>query len=55
MAVGFALTVVTIWLVPYLEGEVSWRWAFAFLAPGPVLGILAMLRLRRLHPAAPMN
>jgi MFS family permease len=48
MAVGFALTVPTIWLIPFLEDEVGWRWAFAFLAPGPALGILAMLRLRAL-------
>ena len=46
LAVGFTLTVATIWLVPYLEDAVSWRWAFAFLAPGPALGVLAMLRLR---------
>ena len=60
MAVGFALTVPTIWLVPFLEDEVGWRWAFAFLAPGPLLGIVAMVRLRRLvrgplgkvHPAS---
>ncbi|HEX7254868.1 MAG TPA: MFS transporter [Gaiellaceae bacterium] len=51
MAVGFALTVPTIWLLPFLEDEVSWRWAFAFLAPGPLLGIVAMLRLRRLRAA----
>ncbi len=51
MAVGFALTVVTIWLIPFLENEVGWRWAFAFLAPGPMLGILAMLRLRAVSPA----
>jgi MFS family permease len=50
MAVGFALTVPTIWLLPFLEDEVGWRWAFVFLVPGPVLGILAMLRLRRLGP-----
>ena len=49
MAVGFALTVPTIWLLPFLEDEVGWRWAFAFLVPGPLLGILAMLRLRRLE------
>jgi MFS family permease len=47
LAVGFALTVATIWLVPYWEDGVGWRWAFAFLAPGPALGIAAMLRLRR--------
>jgi MFS family permease len=49
MAVGFALTVPTIWLLPFLEDEVGWRWAFAFLVPGPLLGIAAMLRLRRLQ------
>jgi MFS family permease len=47
LAVGFALTVVTIWLVPYLQDAFGWRYAFAFLAPGPALGILAMLRLTR--------
>jgi MFS family permease len=46
LAVGFTLTVVTIWLVPYAEEAVGWRWAFAFLALGPALGIVAMLRLR---------
>jgi MFS family permease len=46
LAVGFALTVATIWLVPYWEEAVGWRWAFAFLAPGPAVGIVAMLRLR---------
>ena len=29
-----------------VEDETGWRWAFAFLAPGPLLGIAAMLRLR---------
>jgi MFS family permease len=46
LAVGFTLTVATIWLVPVLESAVGWRWAFAFLAPGPALGATAMLRLR---------
>ena len=53
MAVGFALTVPTIWLLPFFEDEVGWRWAFVFLVPGPVLGILAMLRLRRLGLGVP--
>jgi MFS family permease len=47
LAVGFTLTVATIWLIPVLEGAVGWRYAFAFLAPGPILGVAAMLRLRR--------
>jgi MFS family permease len=46
LAVGFSLTVVTIWLMPLLRDAVTWRWAFAALAPGPALGVAAMLRLR---------
>jgi MFS family permease len=46
LAIGFTLTVATIWLVPILADQAGWRWAFAFLAPGPALGVLAMLRLR---------
>ena len=48
LALGFTLTIATIWLVPLLVEAVGWRWAFAFLAPGPALGTLAMLRLRSL-------
>ena len=47
LAIGFTLTVATIWLVPVLEDAVGWRWAFAFLAPGPALGLIAMLQLSR--------
>ncbi len=50
--VGFLLTMVSIELVPKLAETVGWRWAFAALAPGPFLGILAMQRLRRLPEAA---
>jgi MFS family permease len=46
LAVGFTLTVATIWLMPVFADAVGWRWAFAFLAPGPALGVVAMLRLR---------
>jgi MFS family permease len=46
LALGFTLTVATIWLIPVLADEVGWRWAFAFLVPGPALGVVAMLRLR---------
>jgi MFS family permease len=52
LAAGFTLTVATIWLVPVLEDAVGWRWAFAFLAPGPALGVVAMLRLRASPEAA---
>ncbi|MGH2788620.1 MAG: MFS transporter [Actinomycetota bacterium] len=46
LAIGFTLTVATIWLIPVWEDAFGWRWAFAFLAPGPALGVIAMLRLR---------
>jgi MFS family permease len=49
---GFLLTTASIYLVPLLADAVGWRYAFAALAPGPLLGTLAMLRLRRLPEAA---
>nr|WP_256295943.1 hypothetical protein [Haloarchaeobius salinus] len=45
-AIGFLLTTVSIQLVPVLVGVVGWRWAFAPLALGPLVGTLSMLRLR---------
>ena len=50
--IGFLLTTVSIELVPRAVAAVGWRWAFAVLAPGPALGVLAMLRLRSLPEAA---
>ena len=50
--VGFLLTMVSIELVPLAVTAVGWRWAFAVLAPGPALGVVAMLRLRGLPEAA---
>jgi MFS family permease len=52
--VGFALTTASIWLVPPVVALVGWRWAFATLAIGPALGVLAMGRLRTLPEAAAM-
>jgi MFS family permease len=52
LAVGFTLTVATIWLVPIVRDASSWGWAFAMLALGPALGIVAMLRLLRSPEAA---
>jgi MFS family permease len=48
---GFALTMLTIWLIPPVVVAVGWRWAFATLAVGPVLGVVAMARLRALPEA----
>jgi MFS family permease len=46
-AIGFLLTVATIHLVPVAAGLVGWRYAFLLLAPGPVIGAVAMAVLPR--------
>jgi MFS family permease len=45
--IGFLITTVSIRLIPVLVDRVGWRYAFAALAVGPVLGIVAMMRLQR--------
>ena len=50
LAAGFVLTVFTIFLVPVVRDAAGWGWAFALLAPGPLLGSWAMRRLRSLGP-----
>ncbi len=49
--IGFLLTTVSIELVPHFVNLVGWRYAFIMLAPGPFLGVMAMLRLRGLPEA----
>ncbi len=44
--VGFLLTMVTIEALPRLAAATSWQWASLLLVPGPLLGALAMFRLR---------
>jgi MFS family permease len=53
LALGFALTVATIRLVPVLVGAAGWRYALLPLAAGPLAGTVAMLALRA-SPAARM-
>jgi MFS family permease len=48
---GFLLTTISIELIPWVEASVGWRYAFAILAPGPVFGVISMMRLRRLPEA----
>ncbi|MCG8693449.1 MAG: hypothetical protein MI806_19775, partial [Minwuiales bacterium] len=49
--IGFLLTLTTIHMIPPLVEWFGWRYAFAPLAIGPVLGVIAMARLRA-HPDA---
>ncbi|HST18576.1 MAG TPA: MFS transporter [Gaiellaceae bacterium] len=45
LAIGFLVTVGSIRLVPWLAGEIGWRYAFVPLALGPLLGIAAVAPL----------
>jgi sugar phosphate permease len=45
-ALGFTLTLITIHLMPYFVQALGWRAAFVPLALGPLVGVVAMARLR---------
>src|SRR4029453_1062943 len=45
---GFLLTLVSVRLYPLVVETWGWSFSFLFLAPGPLLGTLAMALLRRL-------
>lgn len=51
-SMGFLLTLVTIRSLPAVEKLVGWEWAFAFLALGPIIGVWAMMTLRRSDTAS---
>nr|WP_245742068.1 hypothetical protein [Natrinema salaciae] len=40
------MTIGSIQLVPVVQRAVGWQWAFAPLVVGPLIGTIAMLRLR---------
>ncbi len=50
-SIGFLITTLSIRLLPILVDSAGWRLAFVALAPGPFLGIVAMMRLRSLPEA----
>ncbi|PLS17473.1 MFS transporter [Bacillus sp. M6-12] len=45
LAIGFALTMFVIWIIPFLESVIGWRFVFLILLPGPIGGFIAMHRL----------
>ncbi|MGH7568984.1 MAG: MFS transporter [Gemmatimonadales bacterium] len=51
-SLGFLLTCVTIYVLPIVAQAIGWRWTMSLLAPGPALGVWAMLALRRRPEAA---
>lgn len=48
-AIGFLLTIISIRIVPMFVRIVGWSFAFVMLAPGPLMGIISLYRLRK-HP-----
>lgn len=51
LAIGFVLTVPTIWLIPIVEQVAGWGTAFALLSLGPLAGIVAMRALESVPQA----
>jgi sugar phosphate permease len=49
VSLGFLLTMLPMQLIPRAAEIVGWRWAFAILTIGPLLGILAIRRLLPRH------
>jgi len=45
--IGFAVTVLSIQLLPWIAARVGWRWAFVALAVGPLIGARFMLLIER--------
>jgi MFS family permease len=47
--IGFAVTVISIQLLPFVAQHVGWRWAFVALAVGPLIGAHFMRRLGKIE------
>ena len=47
LGLGFGLTTISIWIIPLMADKLGWQYAFLALVPGPLIGVLAMLALRR--------
>jgi predicted MFS family arabinose efflux permease len=45
--IGFFITIVSIQVLDYLSVNIKSEWLYLFLAPGPLLGLLAMMRKQR--------
>ena len=46
-SLGFALTNISIWLLPILVNLVGWQFGFIFLVIGPLFGIFSLIQLRK--------
>ena len=46
-AIGFAITNISIWLLPVMIDLLGWTFGFTFLVLGPITGIISLIKLRR--------
>ncbi len=46
-SIGFTITIISIQLLNILYGHLDLRWLFLILAPGPILGLLAMMGMEK--------
>ena len=46
-AIGFAITNISIWLLPVMVDLLGWTFGFTFLVLGPITGIISLIKLRR--------
>ena len=53
--VGFGITIISPKLFGMVLDSFGWGWAFSLLGIGPVVGILAMLRLRSFPESEAMD
>jgi len=53
-SIGFALTLVSIRIIPPIVDLVGWRWALSSLVLGPIFGIWSMRALRKLPESTQM-
>lgn len=53
-SIGFALTLISIRMIPPIVEAIGWRWAMTTLVIGPIFGIWSMQALKRLPEASRM-
>ena len=46
-SIGFAITNITIWLLPIIVELIGWTFGFTFLVIGPIFGIMSLIKLRK--------
>ncbi|MHA1932534.1 MAG: MFS transporter [Promethearchaeota archaeon] len=46
-AIGFAISNITIWLLPFIVELIGWTYGFSLLVLGPIIGIISLIKLRR--------